>query len=263
MYQNHEEGFRLSVNPYFRVQKAHQRTIVVGDIHGCFDELQQLLKQVAFSPGSLGDVLVCVGDLVDRGPASWAVAEFFRDTPNAYSVLGNHERRLAGTVRGTSQPAWSQLQTLSRIPSSAWTAWAEYLGGLPAVIETDHAVITHARLDPALPLDRQDPYHTCAVGGAGVVIQRDQNDVPLWFYELNLPKPICIGHVGYARVELVPGRLFALDGRAVRGGELLAVVFPENTIVSVKAAKNYYAEARARWRDEEWAARRRLRQWRA
>ena len=246
------------MNHYVRIDEPHDRTIVVGDVHGCFDELKQLLERVGFGPR---DVLVCVGDFVDRGPASWAVAEFVRNTANAYSVLGNHERRLAGTVRGTSLPAWSQLQTLSQIPTAAWAAWAEYLEGLPAVLETDHAIITHARLDPAVPLERQDPYYTCAVGGPRVVIERDAEDVPLWFYELNPPKPVCIGHVGYARVELVPGRLFALDGRVVRGGELVAVVFPGCEIVSVRAAKNYYAAARAQWYQEEDAARRRLKRW--
>lgn len=85
---------------------------MVGDIHGYFAELQKLLKKINFSEK---DVLVAVGDLVDRGPGTWDVARFFHETPNAFSVLGNHERRLAGTIRGTSDPAWSQRHTLSKL----------------------------------------------------------------------------------------------------------------------------------------------------
>ena len=138
-----------SVNLYHRTQDTYSRTIVCGDIHGCFDEFRALLATAGFNDN---DVLVCVGDMIDRGPDSWKVASFFRDTPNAYSTLGNHERRTAGTIRGTSQPAWSQLQSLSLVDQREWTAWAAYFEGLPAVIETPHAIVTHARLDPASPL---------------------------------------------------------------------------------------------------------------
>jgi hypothetical protein len=85
-------------------------TIVVRDIHGCYVELQELCHLVNFGAQ---DALVTVADFLDRGPDSWKVADFFRDLPNAFSVLGNHERRVAGTIRGTSKPAWSQEQTLS------------------------------------------------------------------------------------------------------------------------------------------------------
>ena len=81
------------------------RTIVVGDIHGCYVEFQELCHLVSFGAR---DALVTVGDFLDRGPDSWKVAAFFRDLPNAFSVLGNHERRVAGTIRGTSKPAWSR-----------------------------------------------------------------------------------------------------------------------------------------------------------
>jgi hypothetical protein len=63
-----------------------------------------------------------------------------------------------------------------------------------------------------------------------------------------LKKPICMGHVGYSRVELVPGRLYALDTRAVGGGCLSAAIFPGGSVVQVAAAKNYYDEAFAAWK---------------
>ncbi len=223
------------------------RTIVVGDIHGCYVEFQELCRLVDFGPG---DALVSVGDFLDRGPDSWKAAAFFRDLPNAFSVLGNHERRVAGTVRGTSKPAWSQEQALSLLPKAEWDHWACFLEQLPAVFETDHALITHARLDPTRPIMEQDPYFTAAVGGNTVQIEMDSKGVPKWFIEISpmLRKPVCIGHVGYPRVELVPGGLYALDTRAVRGGCLSAAIFPGGSVVQVSAAKNYYEEAFAAWK---------------
>lgn len=232
-----------------------RRTIVVGDIHGCLGELRALLLDVGFGPE---DLLVAVGDLVDRGPEPWKVATFFRETPNAMAVLGNHDRRVAGTVRGTSKPAWSQAQTLSRIPESEHAGWAAWLETLPVVIETPHALVVHGRLDPLRPLDRQDAYHACAVGGAELQIEVDTEGVPLWFRALDklglTTKSVCIGHIGYARVELVPGRLYALDTGACVGTRLTAVVLPEGRVVSVPAAKDWAAVARAEWDASQRAA---------
>ena len=223
------------------------RTIVVEDIHGCYAELLELCRLVNFGAR---DALVTVGDFLDRGPDSWNVAVFFRDAPNAFSVLGNHERRVAGTIRGTSKPAWSQEQTLSLLPKAEWDHWAGFLEQLPAVFEMDHVLVTHARLDPDRPVTEQEPYFTAAVGGSNVRIESDSNGVPRLFAEISpmLKKPICMGHIGYARVELVPGRLYALDTRAVGGGCLSAAIFPGGSVVQVAAAKDYYEEAFAAWK---------------
>jgi len=231
-----------------RIDGRFRRTIVVGDVHGCFAELGQLLAEVHFGKH---DLLVSVGDLLDRGPEPWEAAAFFRDKPNAAWVLGNHERRVAGVIRGTSHPAWSQLHCLSKILPTEHAAWASFLESLPAVVETPHAVVTHGRLDPSKPLDAQEPYYTAAVGGAGVKIELDADGVPLWFREMerDLPqgKPVCFGHLTYSRVELVPGRLYALDTAACAGNYLTALVLPEMHLVSVPARRNHAAEARQEW----------------
>lgn len=64
----------------------------VGDLHGHFDQLQELLDAVAFGPD---DRLFAVGDLVDRGPRSWDLLRWFGEAPNCFSVLGNHDALLA------------------------------------------------------------------------------------------------------------------------------------------------------------------------
>ena len=64
----------------------------VGDLHGHFDLLQELLDEVAFGPE---DRLFSVGDLVDRGPRSWDLLKWFGESPNCFAVLGNHDALLA------------------------------------------------------------------------------------------------------------------------------------------------------------------------
>ena len=53
--------------PYQQITGPYRRTIVVGDIHGCWDEFRRLLEATAFSAE---DALVTVGDFLDRGPGS-------------------------------------------------------------------------------------------------------------------------------------------------------------------------------------------------
>jgi len=65
-----------------KITKNYERTIVVGDIHGCYLEFERLLREVSFS---VNDFLITVGDMVDRGPGTWDVVKFFHATPNAYS----------------------------------------------------------------------------------------------------------------------------------------------------------------------------------
>jgi len=226
----------------------YRRTIVVGDVHGCFTELMQLLTKIDFSGE---DLLISVGDMVDRGPGSLETARFFRDSPNALAVMGNHERKLSGAMKGTIQPAWSQMHTMTAIPDHEYGQWVEYFDSLPAVMETSHTIVTHARIDPGVPLPEQDPYHTCAVGGGAVKMLLDDSHVPLWYWEWRkasgIRKPLCIGHLKYSRIALVPECLFALDTGVAKGGVLSAVIFPAMEIVQVASGTNHHQMSYNDW----------------
>ena len=74
----------------------------VGDIQGCFDQLEALLSHVGFQRGS--DRLWCVGDLVNRGPQSLQVLRFVSELgPDARIVLGNHELNLVAIAAGVRE----------------------------------------------------------------------------------------------------------------------------------------------------------------
>ena len=73
------------------------RTIVIGDIHGCYDELIELLNRVTFAPE---DRVVAVGDLTVKGPNSRGVLDLFSNDPRFWSVLGNHDLALVRHWRG-------------------------------------------------------------------------------------------------------------------------------------------------------------------
>ncbi|EMF5208831.1 bis(5'-nucleosyl)-tetraphosphatase (symmetrical) ApaH [Enterobacter roggenkampii] len=77
-------------------------TYLIGDVHGCYDELIALLKQVDFTPGQ--DTLWLTGDLVARGPGSLEVLRFVKSLGNSVRmVLGNHDLHLLAVFAGISR----------------------------------------------------------------------------------------------------------------------------------------------------------------
>lgn len=72
------------------------RDFVIGDLHGCYDVLQNLLKNINFDPTT--DRMISVGDLVDRGPDHIKCLELIRE-PWFHSVLGNHEQMMISKLQ--------------------------------------------------------------------------------------------------------------------------------------------------------------------
>lgn len=77
-------------------------TYLIGDVHGCYDELIALLKQVDFTRGQ--DMLWLTGDLVARGPGSLEVLRFVKSLGDSVRmVLGNHDLHLLAVFAGISR----------------------------------------------------------------------------------------------------------------------------------------------------------------
>src|SRR6516225_3848013 len=98
------------------------RTIIVGDIHGCYDELMLLLAKLHLHPN---DLLIALGDIVDRGNKSLEVYQYLRERPNTVVLMGNHERKHLQGILSYSQEI-VQLQF-----GTVYPAFLEWLAGLP------------------------------------------------------------------------------------------------------------------------------------
>ncbi len=77
-------------------------TYVIGDVQGCFDELQELVEYISFNPKK--DQLWFVGDLVNRGPQSLETLRWVKSLGNsAVTVLGNHDLHLLAAHAGAKE----------------------------------------------------------------------------------------------------------------------------------------------------------------
>lgn len=215
-----------------------KRDIIIGDIHGCFEELQQLLEA---ANATADDRVISAGDFVDRGPDSVRVWEFLRDRPNTAVISGNHERK---HVRGTL--SYSQeivkLQFGERYPE-----FVEWAGALPYHFETEHCLIVHGGFDSDVPLDAQREEVLCSTMSGAKQLDRKLGGRD-WASLYHGPKPIVFGHrvVGDEAIEW-NGRAWAIDTGACHGGYLTALITPGFELVRVKARRNHWSDQRRKW----------------
>jgi serine/threonine protein phosphatase 1 len=112
------------------------RDFVVGDMHGCIEPFWRLLSQVAFNPEI--DRVFSVGDLIDRGPDSWACLRLLK-MPWFFACLGNHEALLLAHLRDPRawrayDEAWLYHPSRSLQDRQVFAeAWIPELERLPAV----------------------------------------------------------------------------------------------------------------------------------
>jgi hypothetical protein len=209
------------------------RTIIVGDVHGCRRELEQVLDRVGFSAG---DRLVFVGDLVARGPDSLGVLDVVRRT-GAIVVRGNHEQKLLSwkdakgvRLRGENArevklgPIHAALaETLRPVDWSLFETSLFWLD-LP-----EHGVrVVHAGVEPGVAIDRTKPSTLMRIrtveadgrptrGGRGTI---------LWGARYVGPPHVVFGHNAAPGLQLHRWAT-GLDTGCVYGGRLTVLVLAE------------------------------------
>jgi serine/threonine protein phosphatase 1 len=127
------------------------RDFVVGDIHGHVTKLKSQLQTLDFN--TLVDRLICVGDLIDRGPES-AEALALLDEPWFFSVLGNHEHLMINGLKHKSSKhkmTWLAQggEWIADTSPTDWPRWFDLIEQLPIAIQVEgknglHYGIVHA-----------------------------------------------------------------------------------------------------------------------
>lgn len=126
------------------------RDFLIGDLHGCYDELMKLLNYVKFD--SQFDRLFATGDLIDRGPKSRECLELL-SKPWFFSVLGNHEDLLITKIKDIENDKISHLGVEEMSYIHSLSQYMNSIYDMPLVLEIEHLLlgsiyITHAEILP-------------------------------------------------------------------------------------------------------------------
>lgn len=202
------------------------RTLFIGDVHSCADELSDLVERAALTAD---DRVVFTGDLLSRGPKPHQVLALYRQL-RGRAPVGNHEQRLLDAQRarlsGGKPPKLSSSHQaiVDELRAEDW----ELLQGLPLLVDVPehNVVVAHAGIDPRLPLAAQDAWvvtHVRSIDGDG---KPSEKWGELWATHYNGPEHIVFGHNARKLPQLHP---FAtgLDTGCVYGGRLTGMLLAE------------------------------------
>jgi serine/threonine protein phosphatase 1 len=218
-----------------------KNTLIIGDIHGCYVELHALLEKAGLGDE---DTVIGIGDIVDRGPETPQVVDYFRMTPNAMAIMGNHERKHVRAAR--HEVKLSISQQISQVQfGAAYQEALEWMADLPLYFEMEHAIVVHGYFEPSIALEHQIPSVLCGTMG-GERILRQRYDLP-WYELYDGDKPVIVGHYNYTHTDqpfIYQDKVFGLDTDCVTGKALTGILLPSFRFVSVPSRGNMWMQVR-------------------
>jgi Calcineurin-like phosphoesterase len=209
------------------------RTIIVGDIHGCYDELMELVEKVDLQED---ERVISVGDLITKGPKNREVLELFMTDARFTTVIGNHDLALRRKWSGEDvelKPAQKEAHKELKGEKDAYTS---FLNRLPFTIDLGTHLVVHAGLRPNVELYSQttgDMTRLRTLGG-----DRESEEGTPWYHVYYGEKVVLFGH--WPSSEPRRGKkAIGLDTGCVYGYNLTAYIIETEEFVTVRAKRPY------------------------
>ena len=209
------------------------RRIVVGDLHGCYDELIALLEKIGIGDD---DRVICVGDLITKGPKSKEVLELFMTDARFSTVIGNHDLALRRKWNGEDIELKSAQKEAHKELRSEKDAYASFFNRMPFTIDLETHLVVHAGLRPNVELYSQTTGDLTRLRTLGA--DRESEDGTPWYHVYHGEKIVLFGH--WPSPEPRRGRrAIGLDTGCVYGYKLTAYVVETGEFHSVPALRAY------------------------
>lgn len=237
---------------------------IIGDVHGCLEELQDLLLKLGYNVNRVEETetnfgfdvvalenrrAIFVGDLVDRGPNSPGVLRLVMSMVNAgtaYCVPGNHDLKLQKYLSGKSVQLKHGLEiTVQQLDSETKefkTNVEKFLYGLIShyVFDNGKLVVAHAGLKEEMQGRGSGAVRSFCMYGE-TTGEIDEFGLPVrynWAKEYRGKAKVVYGHTPVPEAEWL-NKTIDIDTGCVFGGKLTAMRYPEEELVSVKAKQVY------------------------
>lgn len=209
------------------------RRIVVGDLHGCYDELMELLEKIGIGDD---DRVICVGDLITKGPKSKEVLELFMTDARFSTVIGNHDLALRRKWNGEDIELKAAQKDAHKELRSEKDAYASFFNRMPFIIDLETHLVVHAGLRPNIELYSQTTGDLTRIRTLGP--DRESDEGTPWYHVYHGDKIVLFGH--WPSPEPRRGRkAIGLDTGCVYGYNLTAYIIESDEFVTVKAKRAY------------------------
>jgi protein phosphatase len=259
------EAVEIERQPLWNNRKyEHGPFDIIGDIHGCCDELEALLEKLGYLTKSVetsrwvyyhpeGRKAVFLGDLVDRGPRILDTVNLVRNmvaANTAICVPGNHENKLLRQLKGknvrVSHGLEKTLTEINALPQEIREPYIkelkEFLDSLIShyVLDDGRLVVAHAGMKQEMQGRGSGAVREFALYGESTG-EIDEFGLPVrydWASDYRGEAMVVYGHTPVPQAEWLNNTI-DIDTGCVFGGKLTALRYPENELVSVCAAKVY------------------------
>jgi predicted phosphodiesterase len=209
------------------------RRIVIGDLHGCYDELRELLEKIGIGDD---DRVICVGDLITKGPKSKEVLELFMTDARFSTVIGNHDLALRRKWNGEDIELKSAQKEAHKELRGEKDAYASFFNRMPFMIDLGTHLVVHAGLRPNIELYSQTTGDLTRLRTLGP--DRESEEGTPWYHVYHGEKIVLFGH--WPSPEPRRGRkAIGLDTGCVYGYNLTAYIIESDEFVTVKAKRSY------------------------
>lgn len=248
---------------------------IIGDIHGCYDELCALLSKLGYQisvnnvnsaenneqilntpsvQAPQGRKAIFLGDLVDRGPKSPEVLKLVMSMVSsgcAIAVPGNHDIKLMRHLRGKKVQLTHGLaetvEQLSAYPETFHQQVADFIDAQIGhyVLDDGKLVVAHAGMKAEMQGRASGEVRSFALFGE-TTGETDEFGLPVrynWAEDYRGDAMVVYGHTPAKTAQWI-NRTICIDTGCVFGGELTALRYPEREIISVPALKTYYEPIR-------------------
>lgn len=210
-----------------------RRTIIIGDIHGCYDELCALLDRVG---PVAGDRVISVGDLIVKGEKNREVLDLFSANENFSAVIGNHDLALLRFWRGEATRLKASQEKARAELEPERERYDAYLNSLPYLIDLGAHLVVHAGVRPGVALAAQSVEDLTELRTLGE--DRTSREGTPWYDVYAGRRVVLFGHWPAPAPRRAP-RAIGLDTGCVYGYQLTAYVVETDEFFSVTARRAY------------------------